>query len=48
MNIKIISMITLSLFMFYGCSSSDTDKDTMISLKDYNSYYSEILSSSEE
>lgn len=48
MNIKIISILTLSLFMLCGCSSSNQDQETMVSLEDYNSYYSEVLSSSKQ
>ena len=47
MNIKTLSLFALILFLFCGCSSTDQNEDTMISLKDYNSYYSEVLNSSE-
>ena len=45
MHIKTLSA-ALSLFLLCRCSSSDKNEDTMISLADYNSYYSEVLNSS--
>ncbi|MDO4664244.1 MAG: hypothetical protein Q4A59_05110, partial [Erysipelotrichaceae bacterium] len=47
MSIKTLSCAALSLFLLCGCSSSNKDEDTMISLADYNSHYSEVLNSSE-
>lgn len=47
MSIKTLFCAALSLFLLCGCSSSDKDEDTMISLADYNSHYSEVLNSSE-
>lgn len=48
MKLKKISAAVLSLLLLSGCSSSNADESTMVSLEDYNSYYSEQLATTED